>query len=86
MGCLLRKAANREWSQFKKKKCVAVLQSTKLKGVGDLKSTLNLDKQIMCLEFAHPDFGLAVVQYSLIIFLPIWNINVFSVPLYIGNV
>ena len=43
MGYLLRKTANREWNQHKRR---GVLQSTKLKGVGDLKSILTPDMVI----------------------------------------
>ena len=45
---LLSKAANREWKQTKR----IVLQSTKMKGVGDLKSTLTTDMMIQSLELA----------------------------------
>jgi hypothetical protein len=42
-----------------------VLQSTKLKGVGDLKRTLTPDTERQSLEFSWLSFGLALVQYFL---------------------
>ena len=45
---LPKKSMNREWNQYKKK---SVLQSTKMKGVGDLKSILAPDMEILILEF-----------------------------------
>jgi hypothetical protein len=42
-----------------------VLQSTKLKGVGDPKSTLTSDMEMLSLESAPLGFGLALVQYFL---------------------
>ena len=50
MGYLLRKAANREWNQPRRKKFVAVNKDEK--GVGDLKTTLTSDKEMKSLEFA----------------------------------
>ena len=50
MGYLLRKAANREWNQPKRKKFVAVNNDEK--GVGDLKTTLTSAMEIQSLEFA----------------------------------
>jgi hypothetical protein len=44
MRYLLRKAANREWNQLRKKKFVAVNKDEK--GVGDLKTTLQSDMEI----------------------------------------
>ena len=43
MGCLLRKADNREWNQPKRKKW---LRSTKLSRVGDLKRALTSDMEM----------------------------------------
>lgn len=40
-----------------------VSQSTKLKGVGDLKSALMADLEMQSLEFAHIFFSLTLVQY-----------------------
>jgi hypothetical protein len=39
-----------------------VLQSTKLKGVGDLKNALTLDMEMQNLEFALLAFGFALAQ------------------------
>jgi hypothetical protein len=46
-----------------------VLQSAKLKGLGDMKSTLTSDMEMQSLEFAQMIVGLALVQYFLA-FLP----------------
>ena len=54
-----------------------MLQSTKLKGVGDLKSTLTSDMEMQSLEFAQLVFGLALVQY----FLTMTFCNVYPVML-----
>ena len=43
----------------------SVLQSTKLKGVGDLKSILTPDLEMQSVKFAQLVFGLALVQYFL---------------------
>jgi hypothetical protein len=50
MSYLLRKAANIEWKQTKRKKFVIVNKDEK--GVGDLKTTLTPDKEMKSLEFA----------------------------------
>jgi hypothetical protein len=42
-----------------------VLQSTKIKGLGDLKSALTSDMEVQSLEFAQLDFGLALVHHFL---------------------
>lgn len=47
MGYLLRKVVTREWNQPKRK----VLQSTKVRGVGDLKSILTSDMEMQNLVF-----------------------------------
>ena len=66
-----RKAANREWNQPKRTKFVAAecqicqQQSTKVKGVGDLKSALTLDMEMWRLEIVQLDFGFALIQYFL---------------------
>ena len=43
----------------------SVLQSIKMKGVGDLKSVLTSDIEIQHLEFVLLVFGFALVQYFL---------------------
>ena len=60
MGYLPRKAAIREWNQPKRK---SVWQSTKLKGVGELKSFLTSDMEIQSLKCAQLVFSLALVLY-----------------------
>ena len=50
MGYLLRKAANREWNQPRRKNFVAVNKDEK--GVGDLKTTWTSDTKMQSLEFA----------------------------------
>ena len=47
---LLRKAANREWKQPRRKKFVVVNKDEK--GVGNLKTTLTSDMEMQSLEFA----------------------------------
>ena len=56
-----------------------MLQLTKLKGVGDLKSALTSDMEMQSLEFAQLGFGLALVQYFLTMMF--WNGNVYPVML-----
>lgn len=62
MGYLPRKAANRDGTNPRKR---SVLQPTKLKGIGDLKSTLTSDMELQSLEFAQLAFDLALVLYFL---------------------
>jgi hypothetical protein len=50
MGYLLRKAANREWNQPRRKKFVAV--SKDKKGVGDLETAVTSEMEMESLEFA----------------------------------
>jgi hypothetical protein len=50
MGYLLRKTANREWKQTRRKKFVAVNKDEK--GVGNLKTALISDTEMQSLEFA----------------------------------
>jgi hypothetical protein len=50
MEYLLRKAANREWNQPRRKKFVAVNKDEK--GAGDLKTTLTSDMEMLSLKFA----------------------------------
>ena len=50
VGYLLRKAANREWNQPRRKNFVAVNEDEK--GVGDLKSALTSDMEMQSLEFS----------------------------------
>ena len=57
----------------------SLLQSTKMKGVGDLKSTLISEVEMQCLEFAQLVCGLASVQYFLT--MTFWNGNVYPVIL-----
>jgi hypothetical protein len=69
VGYLPMKAANREWNEPKRIKFVAAecqicqQQSTRMKGVGDLKSTLTSDTGTRSLEFAQLVSCLALVQY-----------------------
>lgn len=59
LECILRRAAKCEWNQTSRNKCV---QSTKVKGVTDLKNALTSHKEMQCLEFAWLIFCLALVQ------------------------
>jgi hypothetical protein len=43
----------------------SLLQSTKMRGVGDLTSTLTSDIKILSLKLAHLIFGLVLVKYFL---------------------
>jgi hypothetical protein len=65
-----------------------VLQSTKLKGVRDLKSPLTSDTEVQSLEFAQMVFSLALVQCLLTVLsaLMLWNSNAHRVPLYMRSV
>ena len=56
-----------------------MLQSTKLKEVGYLKSTLTSDMEMQSLEFAQLVFSLALVQY----FLPMLPFLPFQLVMYI---
>ena len=56
-----------------------MLQSTKIKGVGDLKSNLSSNMEIQSLEFAQMFFGIALVHFLLNI-SPLYNVC--TVPLY----
>ena len=56
-----------------------MLQSTKLKGAGDLKSNLTSDMEMQTLETAHLVFGLALVGY----FLPLLHFLTFGIVMYI---
>ena len=49
VGYLLRKAANREWNQPRRKKFAAVKKDKK--GVGDLKTAMISDMEMQSLEF-----------------------------------
>ena len=64
-----------------------MLQSTKMKGVGDLKNTLTSDMEMQSLEFALIVLGLALVQYFLTMLpsLCFRMVNIYSVPLYAGS-
>jgi hypothetical protein len=61
-GHLLRKAAHRGWNQSKRKKFIAF---NKEERVGDLKSTLTSETEMLSLELVMLSFGLALVQYIL---------------------
>jgi hypothetical protein len=50
IGYLPRKAANREWNDPKRKKCVAINTAEKS---GDIKNALTSDTEIQSLAFAH---------------------------------
>ena len=65
IGYLPRTAAHREWKKTKK----SILQSTKIKGGGNPKSTLTSAMEIQSLEFAQLVFRLALVQHFLIMSL-----------------
>ena len=73
MGYLLRKAINRVWNQPKRMKLVAAehqiyqQQSTRMKGIGDLKSAFTSDMETWSLEVDQLVFGLALVQCLLTI-------------------
>lgn len=56
MAYLLRKGANREWNQLRGR---SLLQSTNMKGVGDLKSAFTSDIKMQSLRFAQLAFDLA---------------------------
>ena len=56
-----------------------MLQSTKMKGVGDLKSALTSDIETQKLEFTQLVSCLALVQYFLI--MTFWSGNVYLVML-----
>ena len=58
MGYLLRKAANREWNQPRRKNFVAVKKDEK--GVGNLKTALTTDMDMQRMEFAQLVFCLAL--------------------------
>ena len=62
MGYLLRKAANREWNQPRRKKFVAVNKDEK--GVGDLKTALTSAMEMQSLEFAQLVFLSFIGDYS----------------------
>ena len=59
VGYLLRKTANREWTSLRER---SVLQSTKMKEVGDLKIILTLDMEMQSLVFAQLAFSPTLVQ------------------------
>ena len=58
MENLLRKAANREWNQPRRKQFVIVNKDEK--GVGNLKTALTSDMEMQSLEFAQLVFCLAL--------------------------
>jgi hypothetical protein len=57
MGYLPRRAPNRSGTSLRRR---SMLLSTKLKGVGNLKSTLTSYVEMQSLEFAQLVFGLAL--------------------------
>ena len=62
---------------------ISTVQSTELKGAGDLKSTLTPNMGDTEFEV----FGLILIQYFLIVlFSPFWNSNVYPLPLQVGSV
>jgi hypothetical protein len=71
---LAEKDANRVWNQPKRMKFVAAecqmcqLKSTRMKGVGDVKSALISDMETWSLKFVQLVFCLALVQYFLILY------------------
>ena len=60
---------------------ITVLQSTKLKRVGDLKTALTSGMEMQSLEFTQLFFGLAFVQYFP--FPPFWDGDRY--PVYVGS-
>lgn len=84
-GSLPRKAANREWKQPKRRKCVAVSKAERTERA---KSPLISNMETQSLEFALLGFGLALVQHVLttISFFSL-GMEMFSVTLYVekGN-
>ena len=64
----------------------SVLQSTKLEGVGDLKSALTSDMEMLGVEFSLLVFSLALAQYFPLCSLfshSEWDAS--PVPLYVGG-
>ena len=64
-----------------------MLESTKLKGAGDMKkNALVLDMEMQNLEFSLLVLGLALVQYFLIMLLFLqFGMGMYSVLLYVGS-
>ena len=82
MGYLSRKAANWEWNQPVGER--SVLQSTGLKGVGDLQGTLTSD---MVMQFGVCSAGFQSF-FGPVLYAPFpmfWNGNVYPMPLYVGS-
>ena len=63
----------------------SVLQSTKLKGIGDLKSPLTSDIEMLSLEFAGFQCGFGLVFPHGAPFPICWNGNVYPLLLYVGS-
>lgn len=63
-----------------------MLYSIKLKGVGDIRSTLITNMEMQNLEYANLGFSLVLFQYFLnsVVFIPFWNDNVYCRPFYVG--
>ena len=85
MGYLPRRATNREWNQSKKKKCVAVNKAER-----SWRSEEHFD-----IRHGDAEFGVCPADFSSCFslvfsyyapFPPIWNSNVYSVPLYVGSI
>lgn len=66
MGYLPKKAATRSGNSPRERN---ILHSTKLKGFGDVKSTLTTDMEMQSLAFAQVIFTLALFHYFLTMFL-----------------
>ena len=62
----------------------SVLQSTKLKGVGDLKSVLTSDMEMQSLVSPDGFWSCCGPHYAP--FPMFWNGDVYPVPLYVGSV
>lgn len=65
----------------------SVLQSTKLKWVGDWKSILTSEMELQSLEFAQLVLSVALVQYCYNVHFPaFWNDNGYPLPLFAENI
>jgi hypothetical protein len=82
MGYLLRRATNREWEQFKRKKCVAVNKAERSWG-----SEKHFD-----VRYGDAMFGVCRVWLRFgpvfshcVPFYTFWNGNAYPVPVYVGS-
>lgn len=83
MEFLPKRAANRDWNQPKKKKC---MQSIKLNRVGDLKRISTLDMEMQSSEFVQLVFSLALIKYFPIMVPSLgFEGDEYLVPLYVGS-